>query len=207
MSKRKSNTGAKPYGFKYQEAVAELANLAGVKAGPQSVLKSLLKHCNGETGQAYPSKETLAMDTGQGERTVQRHLRSLEELDLITPIAYAEGGRGRATCYKFALPQWSHPRATTKGAKMALIDEIKGANLSLKGAILSLKGANLAPQQREQRITRGRDAPERAASRGEGLNRLRGFTFGELVDREGYAEARRVWEGWEKEALRAAQNA
>ncbi len=193
--------------------MAELGSICGLKSGPQTVLKELLKHCNGTTGQAYPAKDTIALHTGQGKRTIQRHLRTLEEVGMIEAIAYAEGGAGRATCYTFALPQWSTPRATNKDAKMALLSEIKGANLSIKGAILSIKGCQIGtPTKKEQRRTSGdaSAATQNNASRIEkgpetgeaGFPSLRARRMNELLQNMTYGEAKYIVD--QEEALRAA---
>jgi hypothetical protein len=177
------------------------------------VLKQLLKHCNGTSGQAYPGKEGLALDTGQGERTVQRHLATLREVGLISAIAYEEGGRGRATCYAFFLPQWSTPRATTKPARLALKRIVKEANLSPKGAILALKGSQFGhPTKNEQRRTSGdaSAATQNNASRiekgpeagGASTSSFRARRMNELLQNMTYGEAKYVVD--QEEALRAA---
>jgi hypothetical protein len=209
-----SKSDPKPYGFKYQAAVAELAAVAGLKSGPQTVLKQLLKHCNGDTGHAFPGKEGLALDTGQGERTVQRHLQFLKEVGLILAVGYEEGGRGRATCYAFDLPQWSTPRATSKKARLKLKKEVKGANLTLKEAILALKGSQFGPPtKKEQRITSGdaSAAMQNNASRidkgpetgGAGTPSLRARRMTELLSQDmTFGEAKYIAD--KEEALRAA---
>jgi hypothetical protein len=204
---------AKPYGFKYQAAMIELGSFSGLKSGPQTVLKALLKYCNGTSGQARPGKKELSIHTGQGERTIQRHLGTLREVGLIEAIAYADGGFECATCYTFTLPQWSTPRVHGKTAKMALLKELKGANLSPKGAILALKGSQFGhPTKNEQRRTSGdASAAERNnASRiekgpeagGASTSSFRARRMDELLQNMTYGEAKYIVD--QEEALRAA---
>lgn len=210
-----------PYGFKYQNAVIESAEIVGLKFGPLSVLKCLVRHCNAETGQAYPNKETLSILGGQGLRTVKRHLRTLEDAGIIEALAYATGGHGCSTVYKFGMAAWAKPRAPQgrqkNGAKMAWLKEQRetyGANLSTYGAILSTYGANLASQQDRKAFKQeGGKAP---ASRGAGPDDAKGVCPDDQTNAVG--QTVRPWDGKEpygnyldrlkaaeKEALRAAE--
>ncbi|MDX8353674.1 helix-turn-helix domain-containing protein [Cognatiyoonia sp. IB215182] len=211
--------GPKPYGYSYQNAVIEAAEIMGLKFGPLSVLKCLVKHCNGDSGQARPSKDTLATLGGQGLRTVKRHLRTLEDTGLIEPMAYVTGGHARSTVYKFGLPMWSSPRAPKNSAKTAWLKEQRqtyGANLSTYGAILSTYGAKLAPQQRRTEEETGEEE-KAAASRGAGLSDASGVcpesgrpdrpsAFREWDGDENYSQYLDEKKAWENGALRAAEN-
>ncbi len=215
--------GPKPYGYSYQNAVIEAAEIMGLKFGPLTVLKCLVKHCNFDSGEARPSKDTLAALGGQGVRTVKRHLRTLEDTGIIEPLAYATGGHGRSTVYKFGLPMWSRPRwragLANYSAKMAwLRDERQtyGANLSTYRAILSTYGANLAPQP--DRTDKEMKAEEKApASRGAGPSDADGVcpesgrpdrpsAFREWDGKEPYGQYLTELKAAEREALRAAEN-
>ena len=132
---------------------------------------------------------------------------------MISAIAYKEGGRGRATCYAFFLPQWSTPRATTKPARLALKRIVKEANLSPKQAILSFKAGQIdLPTKKEQRRTSG-DASaaernnasriEKGPETGEaGFTSLRARRMNELLQNMTYGEAKYIVD--QEEALRAA---
>lgn len=199
----------KPYGFDYQAAVLEAGEVIGLKSGPMGVLRCLVKHCNGESGQAYPSKATLAGLGNAGLRTVKRHLRNLEQIGLIEPFAYQTGGHGRATVYTFGLPMWAKPIGPKNGAKLAWLEDFRGtygANLASYRANLSRYSAKTAHQQEENsKKNRGDSDP---AGRGEDGRRLNGVTFWELWEANGQdlATTRATWGEWEKEALRAAEN-
>jgi hypothetical protein len=189
----------KPYGFAYKDAVIEAGQLIGLKGGALGVLKALVKFCNGTTGQAYPSKATISDESGISLRTVQTHLRTLEGAGIIVGLAYTTGGHGRATVYTFGLPQWSSQRYREKGAKFALLEELKGANFVTYRAKFERYRANTAPQQREQKNKKGN---EDDAGRVEEGPRLRGVTFGELCRQQGmtYREARGIWDRYKEEA-------
>ncbi|HEY7822731.1 MAG TPA: helix-turn-helix domain-containing protein [Acidimicrobiia bacterium] len=62
------------------------------------VLLSLADHYNGQTGVCIPGQKSLAEQTSMCVRTVQRHLKSLEERGLIVRTARFRGeGRGRTS--------------------------------------------------------------------------------------------------------------
>jgi hypothetical protein len=192
----------KPYGYAYKDAVIEAGQIIGLKGGPLGVLKSLVFFCNGSSGQAYPSKLTISGHSGISLRTVKTHLRALEGIGIIKGLAYTTGGHGRATVYTFGLPQWSCPRfqsADAKGAKFALLEELKGANFATYSAKFARYSANFAHQQREHKNKKG--IKDDAGRVGEGP-RLRGVTFTELCRRQGmsYREALGIWEGYKAEA-------
>ena len=104
----------------------------------------------------FPSVELLAWKTGKTERQIQRILRTLEKMRVIVPVAYATGGRGKATKYEMHLENGAHkiwPEGlkgdiqglsdeTLKGDIQGLSDENpqKGDIQGLKGDIQGLKG-------------------------------------------------------------------
>ena len=210
-----AHNAPKPYGFKYQDAVIEAAQIMGLKQGPMNVLTYLVKHCNGSNGQAYPSKDTLSGLGGMCKRTVQTHLGKLRETGLIEPLAYETGGHGRATVYKFGLPMWSSPRAPKNGAKIAWLREQRqtyGANSATYGAIFATYGANTAHQQEKNKDKQGKGI-EATASRGpvpdnakgigtDASERRNGVSFTELLSQRGmtYGNARAQWDAWAEDA-------
>jgi DNA-binding transcriptional ArsR family regulator len=74
-----------------------------LEPAPQLVLLALADHASDNGHTCYPSVAYLAWKSNQTERTVQRHLRALEETGVVTRVAYAEGGRGKATVYQLHL--------------------------------------------------------------------------------------------------------
>lgn len=67
------------------------------------VLLSLAKHADDENRTAWPSVDTITFQTGFSPRTVQRSLRRLERLRIITDVTQyfddPKGERQRATKY------------------------------------------------------------------------------------------------------------
>ncbi len=71
-----------------------------LRLGDQAVALALADHAKDDGTDIYPSIGLLAWKVGLSERQVQRILRKLEQMQLIVPVAFASGGRGRATCYE-----------------------------------------------------------------------------------------------------------
>ena len=73
------------------------------------VLLSLADHHNDETGtDPFPATETIAAETEMNERSVRRHLETLETTGLI-----ARRARGRGKAYRLSLP----PKADTESSE------------------------------------------------------------------------------------------
>lgn len=104
-------------------------------SGRKFVLVALADHADAQ-GRCYPSQVRLAFMTGQGVRTVRRHLADLEELGFITRAETrreSDGGRTSDTVWLNAPPERLDPshgateaddrvptkRPTTPPAKMA----------------------------------------------------------------------------------------
>lgn len=74
----------------------------------RAILAVLLDHINYESGQARPGRERIKELSGySSDRSLDRGLKSLRERQIIVPLAYLTGGRGRATCYGFCLPAFT----------------------------------------------------------------------------------------------------
>lgn len=71
----------------------------GARGNDRLVLYELAERANSETGEAFPSVDTLAADAGLSRRTVQRSLRSLETDGYIEARGGGQGGRARTTRY------------------------------------------------------------------------------------------------------------
>ncbi|MCX4232822.1 helix-turn-helix domain-containing protein [Streptomyces ortus] len=116
-------------------------------AGPAHVLLILADHANDDGTGAFPSVDTIVWKTRMGERTVQRHLRTLEEQGLIRKgnqklaELYIEREDRRPTVYDLDLARCRPPRE-------------RGANLTPRSSASSTdgvpnsteRGANLAPE-------------------------------------------------------------
>lgn len=74
----------------------------GLDVTDQRVLLAYAGHANRE-GIAWPSVGRLAWKLHLSERHVQRSLKSLRELRLLTPEGPGTGGRGRPTPYRLTL--------------------------------------------------------------------------------------------------------
>jgi len=66
----------------------------------QSIMLALADHGHDDGSHIHPSVSYLAWKTGYTDRQVQTILRRLEAKGLIEPVAYATGGRGKATEYQ-----------------------------------------------------------------------------------------------------------
>ena len=69
----------------------------------QAIMIALADHGNDFGEHIHPSIDYLAWKTGYHRRNVQKILRKLEELQLLIPVAYEQGGRGLATVYEMHL--------------------------------------------------------------------------------------------------------
>lgn len=80
-------------------------------------LIALADHADHDGKNARPSVRLLAWKTGQSRRTVQYHLRQLEDRELIEATGYASGGHGRATMYRLTLEKGAKLAPPTEGPK------------------------------------------------------------------------------------------
>lgn len=62
---------------------------------------ALADHADHDGRNAFPGVGLLSWKTGHSRRTVQRHLRTLEDAGFIEAQGYATGGHQRATRYAF----------------------------------------------------------------------------------------------------------
>ena len=168
-----------------------------------AILAAMLTYCNGESGQARPGIKALMDDTGYSEKTLERALRALRGANMILPIAYANGGRGRSTVYGFALPAWSgqgQEKTTDKLTGVSVQPETINHRHSVpKPPTFCPKTTDIltVPTERTER-TEGAGA----AGRGE-VDKVpdpeRGgemVTFTQLLRDRSYSEARNIWERW-----------
>ncbi|ACL62089.1 helix-turn-helix domain-containing protein [Methylobacterium nodulans] len=86
-------------------------------AGAKLLAMVLANYVDHRTGLAWPTVEALAADTSQSVRTVQRKLRELEQLGLITILkgACPKTGRQRANRYRMHLPHLAAARGDKTG--------------------------------------------------------------------------------------------
>lgn len=83
----------------------------------QSIMLALADHGHDDGSHIHPSVPYVAWKTGYTERQVQTILRRLEAKGLIEPVAYATGGRGKATEYQMHIERGTMkpPYRPTKG--------------------------------------------------------------------------------------------
>ena len=81
------------------------------------VLVQIAMHANNDTGEAWPSVETIAAATGDSERTVRRAIAELEDLGAV--IVHRTKGRGGN---RYTLP-WVGPTAENAATKTALFPD------------------------------------------------------------------------------------
>lgn len=120
----------KPYGPLYQKALKKHARTLGLKGSALAVLNVFADCINGETGQARPGRKHLMEESGiMSDRTLDKALKILRDTEIIRPIAYFTGGRGRATVYGFCLPAWSgQARAETPAENAADMSRLNAEN-------------------------------------------------------------------------------
>ena len=80
-------------------AVQAAARVAGIKGAPYAVLSYLCSAADFRKPTVRVSKATICERTGYCWTTVQAALRCLRDAGFIHPVAYATGGRNRATVY------------------------------------------------------------------------------------------------------------
>lgn len=143
------------------------------KGSARALLNILADYATND-GMAWPSRETLANDTGMSERNVTRCLQTLCEEGRLALEENAKGGRGRVPVYKILFPELE------KGDKLSPkretdchpLDAERVTNASLKGDKSVIKGdksvaipsyARIEPQEPKQE-PKGESAPARIES-------------------------------------------
>ncbi len=84
---------------------------AGVPAAAIPTYNALADHANNTTGECWPMMETLARILGRTAKTIQRHLRLLEEAGLVVVLERRRDGKGRYLGFKFRLPHLARAAA------------------------------------------------------------------------------------------------
>lgn len=103
--------GERGYGayWKRQVRTAGLAKLRGLPEGVGgrallAVLTAFGDRIDNQTGEAWPSQQALAKDSGQGKRTVERALKAARRLGWLVEIA-PPVPRIRGTTYRATVPR------------------------------------------------------------------------------------------------------
>ncbi|HEV8035813.1 hypothetical protein [Yoonia sp.] len=198
---------SKPYGPKYQDMIEAVALDHGCGIPAMACLHYICRKIDWQTG-VMPHQlahSTLARVIGASDRkTVIKATKQLRDAGVI---GYASRGHnydgGDANIYRFTVPAMvqNDPARQT------------GRPPPTRRADPPPQDGHLNPHPS---LSRGEKAP---ASRGaapadasgvcaDGEQRLNGVTFTELLSKRGmtYGEARTIWNDWENEALRAAEN-
>ncbi len=84
---------------------------AGVPAAAIPTYNALADHANNTTGECWPMMETLARILGRTAKTIQRHLRILEEAGLVEVLERRRDGKGRFLGFRFRLPHLARAAA------------------------------------------------------------------------------------------------
>lgn len=95
--------------------------------GEYTLALILADFANDAGGAIFPSVETMAHNSRQSERTVQRQLKSMQACGWLELVKHAGGGRGRATQYRIN-PDWiADPKSWAgKGDKLSPFNPEKG---------------------------------------------------------------------------------
>lgn len=86
----------------------------GVPAAAIPTYNALADHANNKTGECWPMMETLARILGRTVKTIQRHLRLLEEAGLVEILERRRDGKGRFLGFRFKLPHLARAAARIK---------------------------------------------------------------------------------------------
>jgi Helix-turn-helix domain len=120
--------------FKRFWASEKVRNLAPMSK-EKSTLVALAEYADPDGSNAFPSIPTLARCTGHSERTVQRHLRLLEQRGELVVQSRSLGGRKR-TVYRIPCCQLSPApfvREHREAPEQVELLEISGVDLSPEG--------------------------------------------------------------------------
>lgn len=85
--------------WRHKGAVEAAAREAGIKGAALSAIVDLCQLLERERPFVRVSKERLAERTGYCVKTIKAALGELKRAGLVHPVAYAQGGRGRAPVY------------------------------------------------------------------------------------------------------------
>ncbi len=155
---------------------------AGVPAAAIPTYNALADHANSMTGECWPMMETLARILGRTAKTIQRHLRILEEAGLVETLERRRDGRGRFLGFRFRLPHLARAAARIQERR-----ERNRAAYELKK-----KERREANEARRRRRAEGRNAGE--VSSGHAPGRSSGHTPSEA--RQERAQERRRGYAW-----------
>lgn len=128
----------------------------------------LADHADHDGTSIYPAVSTVAKLTRQSERTVQYHLRSMQDSGWLLLVGNAKAGRGKAREYRIN-PVWIETgKLPEKGAKTApfsppVDNTVKGAEAIApfkagKGATGDKKGCNLEHERVQSGAVKGATA-------------------------------------------------
>src|SRR6266851_5018714 len=129
------------------QAVTWVLENSEATLGSRLVMISIASHANREGKNAFPSMETIGLETLMSEREVRYCVRALEELGELRVIR----GIGRGKPNNYELPRvaiWIE-----KVQSLPLSGKRKGAKYSLKGAISNNKRGNDLGSKSEESIT------------------------------------------------------
>jgi hypothetical protein len=104
------------------QATKFIVALTDLTPAEKAVAHTLAYHADKDGGNAYPSMETIARESGlQSRRSAQRIVRQLETKKIIYPTTAKTGGRGRdkATVYRLDL---AYQSPVNSDAQVALSD-------------------------------------------------------------------------------------
>ncbi|MDP9479247.1 MAG: helix-turn-helix domain-containing protein [Actinomycetota bacterium] len=121
---------------------------AGVPAAAIPTYNALADHANSTTGECWPMMETLARILGRTAKTIQRHLRILEEAGLVVILERRRDGKGRFLGFRFRLPHLARAAARIRERR-----ERNKAAYELKK-----KQRQEANEARRQRRSEGKEA-------------------------------------------------
>ena len=130
-------------------------DMRGLTVSQKMVLLRLADHSSDTGDSIFPAVSTTAEKCCMDRRTVQRTLRSLEDMKIISVVGQSCGGRNNTTHYMINvayISNWNDqlnsdttpPFEQIKGGTVTPFEEIKGGTVSQKGGTVSQKGGTVS---------------------------------------------------------------
>ena len=203
----------KPYGGRYREAVEGYAHALGLTRTQIAIAGAVASFANLDTGIAWPGNAKIAERARVSEKTLERNLPILKRAGVLIAWAYETGGRRKAVEYRFPAPQYSGYQRDPWEAGFEAAENHRqgdGGKESENHRHSVPKPPTFCPKttdivggpSREKKkeegnaVRAGRPRGGFAPVAGVAAEIRNGVTFGRLCDREGYAEAWRLWQSW-----------
>ncbi|MGH1414823.1 MAG: hypothetical protein ACRBB0_15150 [Pelagimonas sp.] len=200
-------TNKYPFGPVYREAVLVMARQRGAKNSKLNTLNALLGFCNAKSGQARPGNKKLMERACITKETLRLSLKWLKENGIIAPIAYANGGNGRAVVWGFGLPAYAPPpKNAGEKTQVAVINPPQNQE-EPPPKIGQPPPKNGEPTERTEknRGIKGTAGRRGALQVGDATRREELRLLSQWTDQHGFGEAQRMVDAWKSNQTVAAE--